>query len=405
MRAHVAQGPCRLWQATWLFLWALFPHLVQALPSLEGVRIEQAPILGQPLDVRVEIAGATEWRALVRTAEDVEDTTGFAGAAWRLIEGATTSSRRYTWSSDVLVEDPVLRLVLVNVADPSDRQVLTLLPELPAITGVTQLFPGELGAISGRSALLSGSSPLTEQGMMPRLELLQPQVGESLRDSERMRLLQLETETLLLRESLAAFEDEQERLRVRVQEAEAVALASEQRLREAGEEVERLRDMLYARDAALDSLRDKIWMTLIIGLILLLMIVLGFVLWWRSELPDRKLRQEARARMQWRSEHASSLQPVDAEPQAAPPQSREMAQEFVPTSTPTPIATPEPIQPAPAASADPFMLDMVRAHLDLGDVAAADATLQLLEQTAASDPQVMALREQIQQRSIPEEGR
>jgi len=48
---------------------------------------------------------------------------------------------------------------------------------------------------------------------------------------------------------------------------------------------------------------------------------------------------------------------------------------------------------------------MVRAHLDLGDVAAADATLQLLEQTAASDPQVMALREQIQQRSIPEEGR
>jgi hypothetical protein len=405
-RAQVAQGPCRLWQAAWLFLWVLFPLGLHALPNLAGVHIEQAPILGQPLDVRVEIAGTTEWRVSARAEESA---TNFIGATWRRIESETDSSRRYVWSSDALVEDPVLRLVLVNTADPSDRQVLTLLPELP-LAGLSMPAVDARGSSVGGSVAAGAPASLSDRRVMPRLELLQPQAGEQLRDSERMRLLQLETEALLLRESLAAFEDEQARLRVRVQEAEAIALASEQRLREAGEEVERLRDMLYARDAALESLRDKVWMTLIIGLILLLLVVLGFVLWWRSELPDRKLREEARARLQWRTEHEPSPQPVEPLPAAAPLVT-EVAPEPVSTPEPSsepmpePTPTPEPIPSAPVAGVDPFMLDMVRAHLDLGDVAAADATLQVLEQTAADDPQVVALRAQIQQqRSNPEAG-
>jgi hypothetical protein len=402
-RVHGTQGPCRLWQAAWLFLWVLVSYDLHALPILSGVNIEQAPILGQPLDVRMEIAGATEWRRSTRNEDGGEDATGFADAQWRLIERTADPSHRYVWSSSTLVEDPVLRLVLVNAADPNDRQVLTLLPELPAISGSMQAVADPAGKTTSGFALAATPSASLGPRGVPRLELLQPQVEGQLRDSERMRLLQLETEALLLRESLAAFEDEQARLRVRVQEAETVALASEQRLREAGEEVERLRDMLYARDAALHSLRDKLWMTVVIGLILLLMIVLGFVLWWRSELPDRKLRQEARARMQWRSEHDASPQPVAVEPQAAPLKSMEIAQE--PLSTPTP----ERIQPVavvqPAVTVDPFMLDMVQAHLDLGDVAAADATLQVVEQTAASDPRVLALRAQVQQGSSNIEGR
>jgi hypothetical protein len=388
-----------LWQAAWLFLWMLFPPSLHALPNLASVHIEQAPILGQPLDVRVAIAGTTEWRVSARAEEGQ---TSFTGAIWRRMESETDSSRRYAWSSDALVEDPVLRLVLVNAADPSDRQVLILLPELPLAGSSTQAADARgLGASGSVAAGVPAS--LSDRRVMPRLELLQPQAGEPLRDSERMRLLQLETEALLLRESLAAFEDEQERLRVRVQEAEAIALASEQRLREAGEEVERLRDMLYARDAALESLRDKIWMALIIGLIVLLLVVLGFVLWWRSELPDRKLREEARARMQWRSEHEPSPQPVEPVPAAASLPVTEVVPE--PVLTPESTPTPEPIPSVPVASVDPFMLDMVRAHIDLGDVAAADATLQLLEQTAADDAQVVALRAQIQQQlSDPEAG-
>jgi hypothetical protein len=318
------------------------------------------------------------------------------------MESETDSSRRYAWSSDALVEDPVLRLVLVNAADSSDRQVLILLPEFPLAGPSTQAADAR-GPSTSESVAAGVPASLSDRRVMPRLELLQPQAGEQLRDSERMRLLQLETEALLLRESLAAFEDEQERLRVRVQEAEAIALASEQRLREAGEEVERLRDMLYARDAALESLRDKIWMALIIGLIVLLLVVLGFVLWWRSELPDRKLREEARARMQWRSEHEPSPQPVEPVPAAASLPVTEVVPE--PVLTPESTPTPEPIPSVPVASVDPFMLDMVRAHIDLGDVAAADATLQLLEQTAADDAQVVALRAQIQQQlSDPEAG-
>jgi hypothetical protein len=143
-------------------------------------------------------------------------------------------------------------------------------------------------------------------------------------------------------------------------------------------------------------------MTLIVGLIVLLLVVLGFVLWWRSELPDRKLREEARARMQWRSEHEPSPQSVEPPPAAAPLPVTEVVSEPVLTSESTP--TPEPIPSVPVASVDPFMLDMVRAHIDLGDVAAADATLQLLEQTAADDVQVVALRAQIEQLSDPEAG-
>lgn len=394
----MAQGPCRLLQAAWLFLWALFPQVLHALPVLEGVSIEQAPILGQPLDVRISIAGVTEWRALAGNQADAADIAGEIDPRWRLLESDAGSSRRYAWSSDARVEEPVLRLVVVNVADPNDQRVLTLLPELPRSTSVVQIVPNQGVGIPDGVFVARASSSFIDQPSMPRLELLQPQAGEQLRDSERMRLLQLETEALLLRESLAAFEDEQARLRLRMQEAEAVALASEQRLRDAREEVERLRDMLYARDAALEALRDKVWMTLGFGLLVLFMVVLGFVLWWRSELPDRKLRQEARARMEWRSAQSEVEQAEVAESQTdlqSDSAGQTQQQTIVASVSSAPASMPASPQ---TAAADPFLLDMVRAHLDLGDVAAADATLQLLEQSTGDDSRVLTMRKEIQER-------
>jgi hypothetical protein len=78
-----------LLQAAWLFLWALFPQVLHALPVLEGVSIEQAPILGQPLDVRISIAGVTEWRALAGNQADAA-----ADATLQLLEQSTGDDSR-----------------------------------------------------------------------------------------------------------------------------------------------------------------------------------------------------------------------------------------------------------------------------------------------------------------------
>lgn len=383
----MAQGPCRLWQAAWLFLWALFPQILHALPVLEGVSIEQAPILGQPLDVRVAIDGPTEWR--VAQVDPVERASSFVDMQWRLLAQDGDGLRRYAWSSAALVDEPILSLVLENAADPNERRMLMLLPEFP--TSLTPSTSAERVRMNTASDMLADAlawndaSATQEPAGFPKLELLQPQ-RDLLSDGERIRLLQLETEALLLRESMAAFEDEQVRLRQRVQDAEAFAMTAEQTLREAREEVERLRDMVYARDAALDALREKMLLGLAVGLLIILMLIAGFVLWWRSELPDRRLREEARARVQWRNEQE---QRISTESSSAS-EARSTAQTELPSVDVA--AQPNIDTPTNAVRADPFLLDMVRAHLDLGDVAAADAMLQTLEQTAAADPQVMALR-------------
>ncbi len=384
-----------MWQASWPFFCALFavvlapPVLAQSVPALDGVQVLQAPVLGQPLYARLRMPTADDWQladAQAYAALEWTPAPEIAKARWQAV-GARQPGM-FELFSEGRVESPVLTVLLQSTGAGEQQRVLTLLPDLPIGGGA----PAQ--STAAQAAGIGGVVAETPRRSLQRLQLLQPRQAEVLGEYERVRLFQLETEALLLRESMIALESEQAQLTQRVHDAEARATSAETAILRAQDEVKRLRDRLYSRDSALQTLREQVVLGMWIASGVALVLVLGLALWWRSELPDRKILQDARANLLWRTEQDMQTESAAV---AQMPTHETIAAEVAETVVPVPVV-------ANVVQVDPFMLDMAQAHLDLGDVVAADAAVQALEQQAAGNPRVLALRAAIQRYRAAESG-